>query len=171
MCRNDTYTGNPTVLWGLSVRGAILGAECVVEPASLHTRTQNRTCSLIFFFFFFKVHQMTWFIWNISLRANFRMERHRNITPQRCRLKLCFNEQKEQDSICCGLFKFELKNIYLTLCMKTITCVEFFENFMLRKFRIQVCYVADVPNAITKATDLEISLGEGLDVLDFLSPI
>lgn len=55
--------------------------------------------------------------------------------------------------------------------MKIITRVEFFENFMFRKFRIQVCYVADVSDAVTKAADLKISLGEGLDVLDFLSPI
>lgn len=55
--------------------------------------------------------------------------------------------------------------------MKNITCVEFFENFMFGKFRIQVCDVVDVPDAITKATNLKISLSEGLDVLDFLSPI
>lgn len=55
--------------------------------------------------------------------------------------------------------------------MENITCVEFFENFMFGKFRIQVCYVVDVPDAITKATNLKISFSEGLDVLDFLSPI
>lgn len=59
----------------------------------------------------------------------------------------------------------------LTQWMKNITCVEFFENFMFGKFRIQVCYVVDVPDAITKAANLKISLSEGLDVLDFLSPI
>lgn len=32
-----------------------------------------------------------------------------------------------------------------------------------------MCYVVDVPDAVTKATDLKISFGEGLDVLDFLS--
>lgn len=59
----------------------------------------------------------------------------------------------------------------MTLCIKTITCVEFFENFMLRKVRVQVCNVTNVPNAVTKASYLKVSLGEGLDVLDFLSPI
>lgn len=55
--------------------------------------------------------------------------------------------------------------------MKITTCVELFENFVFRKFRIQVCYVADVPDAVAKATDVKISFGEGLDVLDFLSTI
>lgn len=55
--------------------------------------------------------------------------------------------------------------------MKKNTCVEFFENFMFRKVRIQARYVADVSDAVPKATDLKISLGEGLDVLDLLSPI
>lgn len=55
--------------------------------------------------------------------------------------------------------------------MKMNTCVEFLENFMFRKIGIQVCYVVDVTDAVTKATDLKISLGEGLDVLDSLSPI
>lgn len=32
-------------------------------------------------------------------------------------------------------------------------------------------YVTDVTDAVTKATDLKISLGEGLDILDFLAPV
>ncbi len=55
--------------------------------------------------------------------------------------------------------------------MKTITWVEFFENFVFWKFRIQVRYVVDVPNAVAEATDLKIFPGEGLDVLDFLASI
>lgn len=54
--------------------------------------------------------------------------------------------------------------------MNTITCAEFLENFMFRKFRIQVGYVTDVQDAITKAPDLKVSLGKGLDILDFSSP-
>lgn len=55
--------------------------------------------------------------------------------------------------------------------MKMITWVEFIENIMFRKLRIQVCYVADVTDAVTEAADLKISLGKGLNVLDFLSPV
>lgn len=55
--------------------------------------------------------------------------------------------------------------------MKTITWVEFLENIMFRKIRIQVCYVVDVTDAVTEAADLKVSLGERLDVLDDLSPI
>ena len=32
-------------------------------------------------------------------------------------------------------------------------------------------YVIDVTDAVTKAEDLKVSLGEGLDILDFLGPI
>lgn len=56
-------------------------------------------------------------------------------------------------------------------CVKNITCVEISEDIILRRVWIQVCYVADVPDAITKTADLEISLGERLDVLDFLSAV
>lgn len=42
---------------------------------------------------------------------------------------------------------------------------------MFWKIWIQVSYVADVPDAVSKATDLKVSLSEGLDVLDFLSSI
>jgi len=41
---------------------------------------------------------------------------------------------------------------------------------MFSFFRIQVHYFLDVTDAVTEATDLKISLGERLDILDSLSP-
>lgn len=55
--------------------------------------------------------------------------------------------------------------------MKTPTCVEFLENIMFRTIGIQVGDFTNVPDAIAKATDLKVPLDEGLDVLDFQSPI
>lgn len=55
--------------------------------------------------------------------------------------------------------------------MKTTTCVELLENFMFRTIGIQVGDVTNVQDAIAEAADLQISLGEGLDVLDFESTI
>lgn len=42
---------------------------------------------------------------------------------------------------------------------------------MFRKIRIQVCYVIDVTDAVTKAADLKVSFGERLDILDFQASI
>lgn len=55
--------------------------------------------------------------------------------------------------------------------MKTTTCVEFLENVMFRTIWIQVGDVTNVPDAIAKAADLKVPLGEGLDVLDFQSTV
>lgn len=55
--------------------------------------------------------------------------------------------------------------------MKTLTCVEFLENFMFRTIGIQVGDFTNVPDAIAEATDLKVPLDEGLDVLDFQSTI
>lgn len=53
--------------------------------------------------------------------------------------------------------------------MKTITCVEFLENFIFWKIGIQMGDVTYVQDAITEAADLKVPLGERLDVLDFQS--
>lgn len=56
-------------------------------------------------------------------------------------------------------------------CVKIVTCVELFEDIIFGEIRIQVGYVADVPDTIAQAADFKIFLGEGLDVLDLLSTI
>ena len=51
------------------------------------------------------------------------------------------------------------------------TCVVLFEYAVFGNLGVQKRQVIDVTDAVAEATDLQVSLGEGLNVLDHLSPI
>lgn len=101
-----------------------------------------------------------------SLRANFGLQRYGDITPRGWGLGLWFKRQQKE-----GPLPVELQNCRTVTLIKTITCVEFLENFMFWTIGIQMGNVVNVQDAIAEAADLKVPLGEGLDVLDFQSSI
>lgn len=143
--------------------GAALEAEAG-GGASLHTKRQD-TFSIFSSFLTITLIYIHTHI-DRCLHADFKLERHRDVTSVCGHLRLYVTEKKKVSFPC--IFKWIIQAY---LCRRTVTCIEFSENVMFRIIGIEIRYVINVADAIPEATDLKISFAERLNVLDFLPPI